>query len=669
MLDALVPVLPGSTRLHVRDDGSAVLYDAERGVAVELASDQAAIAAGIDGRRSVQELVAACFAARASFSFEALSDLLARLRQTGLLGNEPSALDQAGVARPRPASPLQRVFTGRLARIVGPAASTLAAAVMLLLAAWAVFGLLSKSLVDGPLDPLLPGRSPLAGLVGAVLGAAFALVARSAARACVSLAWGARPAAVELRRYLLLVVPVVEDGPEQMLPRMRRIAVHLSALAAPWVASYAAAATAFSGRGPAWASVALGAAVVGFFDAIPFAPTSLGKALAAFAGRVNLLDHLRAYVTRRFVSRVVSRGSFDGEGGIVLSSLLSILWVSAMIRAVGKGAAPELARLVAAAMTAQGVERAAGWAVAGLVLLSVTAALVEVAAVLVFFVRSAAPGLFVAKGATGIPQQAPPADALEALRQVPLLSGLSTQALEGVAREALFATYKDKQLIMRQGDPADRFMTIVSGQVEVLREGPSGLRRTLATLGQGDCFGETALLDDSRRTASVQARGPVRVLSISRASFERLRRELANVDLTAFLRATAALHRSALAHALPPERIAEIVPRMKIRACAPGEAVCRIGEPGDNFYVIDSGRVEVLDADGASIATLGPGESFGETALLVETPRTATVRALEPASLLALDRVGLYAVLSRNAALSEALSATVASRAALRKAG
>jgi MFS family permease len=64
--------------------------------------------------------------------------------------------------------------------------------------------------------------------------------------------------------------------------------------------------------------------------------------------------------------------------------------------------------------------------------------------------------------------------------------------------------------------------------------------------------------------------------------------------------------------------------------------VFRKGDPGDDFYVIESGRVAVLD-DGQEIRRLGPGEAFGEIALLRAVPRTATVRALEATELAALS--------------------------------
>jgi hypothetical protein len=82
------------------------------------------------------------------------------------------------------------------------------------------------------------------------------------------------------------------------------------------------------------------------------------------------------------------------------------------------------------------------------------------------------------------------------------------------------------------------------------------------------------------------------------------------------------------------ERLAGAVGRMHVPS---GQVVVRQGEAGDRFFIVASGRLETL-VDGRETRVLGPGDSFGEIALLRAVPRTATVRALEPAVLATLAR-------------------------------
>ncbi len=69
----------------------------------------------------------------------------------------------------------------------------------------------------------------------------------------------------------------------------------------------------------------------------------------------------------------------------------------------------------------------------------------------------------------------------------------------------------------------------------------------------------------------------------------------------------------------------------------PGQDVFLQGDVGRKLYLIWSGKVEVVK-DGEVVATLGPGEHFGETAVFEETRRTATVRAVERTELVALGK-------------------------------
>jgi len=71
------------------------------------------------------------------------------------------------------------------------------------------------------------------------------------------------------------------------------------------------------------------------------------------------------------------------------------------------------------------------------------------------------------------------------------------------------------------------------------------------------------------------------------------------------------------------ERLARALEPIGVPA---GQVLFRQGDPGDRYYVIEQGTVDVV-GDGRLVAKLGPGEGFGEIALLRRVPRTAQVRA------------------------------------------
>jgi CRP-like cAMP-binding protein len=89
-----------------------------------------------------------------------------------------------------------------------------------------------------------------------------------------------------------------------------------------------------------------------------------------------------------------------------------------------------------------------------------------------------------------------------------------------------------------------------------------------------------------------------------------------------------------------------------------GDVVIAAGDEGDRFFVIRSGSVEVREAG----VTLGMGDSFGEIALLRDVPRTATVAAVEPTELLALDRDTFLATVTGHAPSRETAEAVAATR-------
>jgi len=77
------------------------------------------------------------------------------------------------------------------------------------------------------------------------------------------------------------------------------------------------------------------------------------------------------------------------------------------------------------------------------------------------------------------------------------------------------------EIVVRQGAPADKFFIIVDGEVEVVRE-DDGVARTVATLKNGQFFGEMAILRDLPRTATVRTTVPTTLLAMDRDAFRAL---------------------------------------------------------------------------------------------------------------------------------------------------
>ncbi|MEJ7793400.1 MAG: MFS transporter [Gaiellaceae bacterium] len=118
---------------------------------------------------------------------------------------------------------------------------------------------------------------------------------------------------------------------------------------------------------------------------------------------------------------------------------------------------------------------------------------------------------------------------------------------------------------------------------------------------------------------------------------------------------------------LSPPALEALAARLEPRQLRAGDVVFAQGDPGGDFYLVATGRVGVVH-DGEQVAELGPGESFGEIALLRSVPRTATVTALTDVTLQALERetfLGAVTGHAQSRAAAESLVVTRLSPASL----
>jgi MFS family permease len=107
---------------------------------------------------------------------------------------------------------------------------------------------------------------------------------------------------------------------------------------------------------------------------------------------------------------------------------------------------------------------------------------------------------------------------------------------------------------------------------------------------------------------------------------------------------------------LSPMALERLASRLVPVAASAGTTIIREGETGDRFYVIAEGEVSVAGR------TLGRGDFFGEIALLLDVPRTATVTAATDVSLYALERADFLDAVGRHPASARAVRAVAGTR-------
>ena len=108
------------------------------------------------------------------------------------------------------------------------------------------------------------------------------------------------------------------------------------------------------------------------------------------------------------------------------------------------------------------------------------------------------------------------------LRALAVLRDVEDCVIESLTEKFVKEQHKAGDLIVKEGEPGDKFFIIARGKVEVSTKGRYGQKVPLAILGDGDFFGEIALMDDVQRTATVQTLTPCLFLTLQRGHFEDL---------------------------------------------------------------------------------------------------------------------------------------------------
>lgn len=122
-------------------------------------------------------------------------------------------------------------------------------------------------------------------------------------------------------------------------------------------------------------------------------------------------------------------------------------------------------------------------------------------------------------------------DTIALLHRVPVFSALGEDDILRVVEVAVPRSFVAGEVVFREGDESDTCYIVRTGHARAIREHPDGRSLTLAHFGPGDIFGELAMFDDERRSATVEAIEAMDAIAILGGDMRRLLREHPDISI------------------------------------------------------------------------------------------------------------------------------------------
>ncbi len=200
--------------------------------------------------------------------------------------------------------------------------------------------------------------------------------------------------------------------------------------------------------------------------------------------------------------------------------------------------------------------------------------------------------------------------------------------------------------VICEGEEGTSFYVVASGRFAVSKRDEAGGAVVLAKLGEGDFFGEMALLSGAARSATVTAEEPAEVLEFPAEVLLDIAGHHPHVaeSLRRFYRQRLLANAMAVSPVFRPFQRNErklIMERFRAREVRVGETVVREGDPSDGLYVVLEGAVDVVkrrDGEEVVVGHLREGDLFGEMSCLRKAPASASIVVRRPGTLLRLPR-------------------------------
>jgi CRP-like cAMP-binding protein len=256
------------------------------------------------------------------------------------------------------------------------------------------------------------------------------------------------------------------------------------------------------------------------------------------------------------------------------------------------------------------------------------------------------------------------------IENAPLFSELDAAQRSAIAELMALQRFRAGEEIYTVGTAAAAMYLIKSGRVRLMTDQLA----VLANLSAGSLIGDVDLLSGQPYSSTAEAATDVTVWSLLAEDLTVLMAEQPEIAKQLKLAAGISedqfaerhLRRLALLNGLTHEQVAEVAEHLKVEHFAAGQMIYQKGMPGDALYLIEEGQVAVHSSTGdcadAIVATLGPGEFFGENAMLTGDPHAADVVAESALTAWALSRPDFEALVLRYPSLALNLSRVLSRR-------
>lgn len=245
-----------------------------------------------------------------------------------------------------------------------------------------------------------------------------------------------------------------------------------------------------------------------------------------------------------------------------------------------------------------------------------------------------------------------------ALRRFVPLDGLSEAHLDDILRRARVRELPRGRILFKRGSAGGVLHFLLEGAVDL-----ADARFAVRAVRSDDEGAQQALDDSNPHACTCVATCDARVLEVDRDHLDLVRtwNRAGNYLVTELDREEAmpdddwmsSLLQAQVFAAVPPANIQRLFARFEAVAVSSGQAIVRQGEPGAHFYVLKKGVARIqrrMARDGMMrdlvIADLGPGDVFGEDALISDAPRNATVVMRTDGEVMRLGKADFRALLS-----------------------